>query len=58
LQNPHILNKYKEAEAKCRQLVHEYEAVAESKIINSNNVAFSALTLLVGRQEEHLACKN
>jgi len=27
LQNPHILNKYKEAEAKCRQLVHEYEAV-------------------------------
>jgi len=38
LQNPHILNKYKEAEAKCRQLVHEYEAVTERRISNNSNV--------------------
>jgi len=32
------MNKYKEAEAKCRQLVHEYEAVTERRISNSSNV--------------------
>jgi len=37
LQNPYILNKYKEAEVKCRQLVHEYEAVTERRTINSSN---------------------
>ena len=26
-------------------------------IINTNNISFSALMLLVGRQEGHLACK-
>jgi len=46
-----------------RQTVHTHRAsVPEKPAINSTalkkcRIAFSALTLLVGRQEGHLACK-
>ena len=38
MHNLHVLNKYKEAAGECRRLLHEHEAAAERRVIDSNNV--------------------